>query len=235
MIKLSDHEGNLIDCELIHSNRKTLAIKIEPPGIVKILAPSKMSEEVIEGLLLPKLNWVKKKLEEMSAREFFNPHHTFSNEDCFFYLGQPYSLSLVKQPGREQVLLHQQSLILSLSEATCDQVRRVLEKWYKERAAFIISERVAHYQQYFSQQPNKIRIKSPQKRWGSCNSNRELNFNWKIIMAPMEAIDYVVVHELCHMLHMNHSKEYWSSVEQILPDWKVQKEWFRQHATMLSF
>jgi predicted metal-dependent hydrolase len=97
-----------------------------------------------------------------------------------------------------------------------------------ERAKMVFAERVAHYAPLIGVDYAKITVRRQKMRWGSCSSKGNLNFNYRLMLAVPEVIDYVVVHEMCHLLHMNHSKEFWYSVEQILPDYKSRKQWLKE-------
>ena len=107
---------------------------------------------------------------------------------------------------------------------------------YKKQLKEIIQKRVEFYSVYIpeAEKINRIVIKEQKKRWGSCSSKGNLNFNWKLIFAPPEIIDYVVVHEMCHLKHMNHSKDFWWEVEQILPDYKERRKWLMEHGGSLG-
>lgn len=109
----------------------------------------------------------------------------------------------------------------------------ILEQWLREKAGEIIDERAMEYGKIIGVSYNNIRIKDTKSRWGSCSSKSNLNFSWRIIMAPPEVMDYVIVHELCHLLHMNHSKEYWATVEKYMPDYENHKEWLRKNGMKL--
>ena len=112
-------------------------------------------------------------------------------------------------------------------------IKDAVEKWYRERAREVITDKVTYFQQFIEKPVGEIRIKEQKSRWGSCSSQGNLNFNWKIVMAPDEIIDYLVVHELCHRLHMNHSKEFWDSVGKIIPDYKQREKWLKENGNLL--
>lgn len=104
-----------------------------------------------------------------------------------------------------EVKLFAGKLYVNASTKNEEVIRKALENWYKDKANEKINERVKYYQQYFDIKPSKVVIKEQKKRWGTCTSNRKLLFNWKSIMAPSPIIDYIVVHEMCHLIHMNHA------------------------------
>jgi len=105
--------------------------------------------------------------------------------------------------------------------------------WYKERAYEKISERVQWYALKNGFQYNKIKITQAQKRWGSCSSKGNLNFSWRLIMAPLPVVDYVVVHELAHLVEKNHSKAFWSKVKMLMTDYQKQQEWLKRNGHLL--
>ena len=110
------------------------------------------------------------------------------------------------------------------------------KKAYKKQIKELIIKRVAFYSDYIpeSSKINRIVIKEQKKRWGSCSVKGNLNFNWKLVFAPPEITDYVVVHEMCHLKHMNHSKEFWREVERILPDYKERRKWLMEYGGSLG-
>ena len=108
-----------------------------------------------------------------------------------------------------------------------------LEKRYREAAKDYIPKRVEYYHQFTGGSYNKITIRDQKTRWGSCSSNGTLSFSFRLMLAPPRVLDYVVVHELCHLKHMNHSKEFWNMVESILPDYKEHRKWLKENGHTL--
>ncbi len=109
----------------------------------------------------------------------------------------------------------------------------VFEKWYRGQAYKIISERVQWYAEKHGFVYKHIKITSARTRWGSCNSKGTLSFTWRLVMAPMSVINYVVVHELVHLKAPNHSKEYWSKVRLIMPDYQSRIDWLDRYGHLL--
>lgn len=108
-----------------------------------------------------------------------------------------------------------------------------LEKRYRDAAKDYIPKRVEYYHQFTGGKYTKITIRDQKTRWGSCSSNGTLSFSFRLMMAPPRVLDYVVVHELCHLTHMNHSKEFWNMVETILPDYKEHRKWLKENGHTL--
>lgn len=111
---------------------------------------------------------------------------------------------------------------------------QVMERRYRNAAREIFTARVAYYHQFTGGNYTSITIRDQKSRWGSCSSRGTLSFNYRLIFAPPKVLDYVVVHELCHLTHMNHSKNFWHMVEQIMPEYKIYKTWLREHGQELN-
>jgi predicted metal-dependent hydrolase len=106
--------------------------------------------------------------------------------------------------------------------------------WYRKKAREQINERIKYYQPKVGVQPARITVKEQKKRWGSCSSRGNLNFNWRAVMAPSPVLDYIIVHELCHLKHHNHSREFWNLLASILPDYKNRREWLKKNGVRLN-
>lgn len=153
----------------------------------------------------------------------------YKNGASFPYLGQEYILEIRQYPSYKKpgVMPEGKRLVVLTARTDSASVKKAVRDWYAARAAVIIPERVRLYQARMGENIGRICIKDVKSRWGSCSSKRNLNFNWRLVMAPMEVLDYVVVHELCHLKEMNHSKDFWALVEEILPDYKKSRNWLR--------
>lgn len=126
------------------------------------------------------------------------------------------------------------------------EVKRKIEEWYLSQGKIIFPERAAHYDPLVAKAAesagrpkigpiNRITIRNQKTRWGSCSGKGNLNFNWRLLMAPIEVLDYVVVHELCHLVYMNHSREFWQMVEQILPEAGQYRKWLKNNYIYLDW
>lgn len=111
---------------------------------------------------------------------------------------------------------------------------QTLEKRYRNAARNQFQSRVEHYHQFTGGNYTSITIRDQKSRWGSCSSRGTLSFNYRLVFAPPKVLDYVVVHELCHLTHMNHSKDFWNMVAQIMPEYKIYKTWLREHGQELN-
>ena len=159
----------------------------------------------------------------------------YKSGDILPYLGQDYILEVRQYPSYRKPgvqLVGERLLVLTAKTDPATVGKAVLE-WYCARACRIIPERVEFYRKQIGKPVNSIRIKDVRSRWGSCSSKANLNFNWRLVLAPMEVLDYVVVHEMCHLKEMNHSKAFWDLVGEILPDYQKQREWLKRCKLMM--
>ncbi len=124
-------------------------------------------------------------------------------------------------------------ITLPLERATENEIQKCLIDWYIQQAETIIKHKVAKYTATVGVQPSRIQIKRFKSRWGSCNQQGGLQFNWLIVMAPSRVIDYVVIHELCHLLQMNHSPKFWQEVKRVMPDYVQHHQWLKANGHQL--
>lgn len=110
----------------------------------------------------------------------------------------------------------------------------VLEKRYRNSARDIFTKRVEYYHSVTGGKYTSITIRDQKSRWGSCSSRGTLSFNYRLLFAPPKVLDYVVVHELCHLTHMNHSKNFWNMVASVMPEYKTYKNWLKEHGQELT-
>lgn len=109
-----------------------------------------------------------------------------------------------------------------------------MEKRYREAARLRFESRVSHFHPLTGGHFTSITVRDQRSRWGSCSSRGTLSFNYRLIFAPPVILDYVVVHELCHLTHMNHSRDFWNMVEKIMPEYKIYRQWLRDHGQELT-
>jgi predicted metal-dependent hydrolase len=131
--------------------------------------------------------------------------------------------------GRFRVALAGDVLTLTLPVADDETARRALEIWFRKQAPVVFAERLGMYNARYGYRYGRVSIKEQKSRWGSCSRLGNLNFNWRLLLAPLSVLDYVVVHELCHLKEMNHSARFWQLVASTCPDYMAQRRWLRQH------
>jgi hypothetical protein len=215
--------------KLIRSKRRTIALIIERDGSFVVRAPVRASTAAIETFIQQKADWIIRTRERIKSIVPILGKQ-YADGEKFLLLGSSFDLKLV---GFQKHLLHFDSGF-TLSRAAQVKGEQVFTRWYKERALEIISERVRQYSQQYGFTPKQVKISSAKTRWGSCSPNGTLNFAWRLVMAPLEVIDYVVAHELAHLRVKNHSSKFWKEVESIYPEYKKQRKWLRENGENLN-
>ena len=215
--------------KLVRSRRRTIALIIERDSSLTVRAPMRVSREEIEAFVHQQAAWILRKQDSIKAIVDVPVKHYIDGE-TFLFLGSSYDLKLVK--------LQRPSLKFDngfrLSQTAQRRGEQVFKHWYKKRALEVISARIAEYVYQYGFSPKQVKITSAQTRWGSCSPDGSLNFTWRLVLAPMDVIDYVVVHELSHLRVRNHSQKFWKVVESILPGYKAQRKWLRVHGGNLT-
>ena len=234
--------GQEVECILKKKlSTRRLTLRLDFSKRLYISAPRFMSTHRIMEFLEEKENWLKKNLEKIDEKNQEKAEHKkeFKNGESFALLGQKYSLDLrfmtKKRPKAYFECLEdgRNVLALEINEDTPFRdisvvAKGVIEKLYKKSAKDHFEKRLeeinkAHYKFRY----NKVRVKNQTTRYGSCSSKGNLNFNWKVIMARPEVIDYLLAHELSHLKEMNHSAKFWSLVERACPDYKKHRKWLK--------
>ena len=247
----------MLDYQLIRSKRrKTLALQVKE-GKVTVRAPYYLPATTIDVFIKDKSAWLLTKIAEHQTRP---QRFDFTQGSRLLFLGEHFMLNifLAHKPSvfinnsllsetdsfdDSKPSLRQLNVIISNKThdklidplAKAKQVKKQLEKYFKQQAEQLIIERLECISQQTSLIPKKINIRQYQARWGSCNNRGEVSFNYLLIMTPIFVIDYVIVHELCHLVHLNHSKDFWLLVEKHCPTFKVAKEWLNTHQSELSW
>ena len=210
--------------EIIRSKRKTLALIVKPDGSLIVRAPWRTPGRTIREFVEKNAQWIENKQQLALAAQPPDPKRYVPGE-LFMYLGTAYPLEIVSEQSVPLRLTENFKLVQSAQ----DNAEKVFERWYHGQARQVLHERVRLYANRHGLQYQGIRITSARGRWGSCSVQGSLNFSWRLILAPIEVVDYVAVHELVHTLFHNHSRQFWARVETILPEYREHKKWLRTH------
>ena len=208
-IKIDD---SVIECTIQYGKRKKLLIDIDDMGFITVKAPNDTSEEVIVNAITLNGKLIREKLDQIAKIQERPKAKTYDEHGKFFYLGKEY-------------FIHQ---LIEAPEVEEEELKNQLKRFYISACKKIVEERIKNYQQQLGAKPKVIEIVESNSKWGSCNSNKKISFNYRLVMAPVEIIDYVVVHELCHLIHMNHDRSFWRRVGSILPDYKEKQEYLNK-------
>lgn len=247
------HNNEIIEITIKRSKRSTACLRIQPDGTVEVRGPRLMSDAFVRKFVEEKADWIIQKRQEVAEHQSKKRNHTYQSEDVFLYLGEEYVLTLVAA-GRKRVELvkaeensyvssdaetveiarNDNRLVLHTTSFEPRNIEKQLKEWYKKQATEYITNRVEYYAPRIPGEHAGITMENRKGRWGSCSSTGELTFNWRLMLAPPEIIDYVVVHELCHLKHMDHSPAYWKAVGSVLPDYKARREWLKENGIGLN-
>ena len=216
--------------KLIRSHRRSIALEVAPDGSLIVRAPHFLRETEIRDFISSKRVWIDKVCDRAAVRfARFQPKQYIEGEK-FLYLGNEYELHIV--PDMSGKLIFEDRFILNgryLSKA-----RVLFERWYREEAFMLFTLRCKFYAGNMRVRYNSIDLSSAKQRWGSCQQNGRLRFNWRLIMAPKDIVDYVVVHELAHLVELNHSGRFWAVVDKTVPNRREAKQWLRENQFRLS-
>jgi predicted metal-dependent hydrolase len=204
--------------------RKTVALSYGFDGL-EVLAPQDLSEEALDRHVRGKARWILTKRAALNEIGGEQPAREFCSGESYLYLGRQYRLKVVEDCRAHQVgtKLRGHFLVTPVrpetrSEHRSEEVRRRLQSWYEAHALTKLRERSLVYAERLGERAPAIFLRSQQKRWGSCDKDGVLRFNWRIVMAPLPLLDYVVAHEICHRVEHNHSHRFWRLLETIYPD-----------------
>lgn len=221
---------DIIIDEIIRTRRKTLQLTITREARLIIRAPLRLSEKRIYAFVEEKRGWILKKQAEALKRLEATPGPDYPDGSKLLFLGREYTLAY--KSDTRHIALHEESIIIP--EVYRENPRPFLIKWYQAQARRYIMAILPELSSQTGISYAGVRLSSARKRWGSCNAKNGLSFSWPLIMAHPRAVEYVVIHELCHVLHKNHSKDFWREVEAHMPDYKLRRKWLRDHQNILE-
>ena len=211
-------ENETIEFNVQYGKGKKLSIHIDPFGFVTVKVPKDTSKEVIVSAIESKGKWILEKIDEIGVAREIPQAREYHEQGKFLYL------------GKECILQE----LIETSKLDEEALKRDLKKFYINSCKTIVEERIKIYQKQLKVKPKVIEIVESKVKWGSCSSDRKLTFNYRLAMAPIEVIDYVIIHELCHLLHMNHDRSFWRRVGSIMPDYKEKEEYLARYGHLMS-
>ena len=201
-----------------YSNRKKIAMDIDPEGHINIKVPSTMSQEDIFNILLLNSNSLLKLYNKSENRTYISSNKSYNHEENFLYLGKPFKLD---------------ELLETIPETDAE-IQIQLKKFYIAQTKEILKKQVKHYEKIIGVKAKSFSIVESSGTWGTCNSSRVLTFNYRLSMAPINAIDYVVIHELCHLFHMNHDRSFWRKVGAYDKNYKENEDFFNKFGGVMT-
>ncbi len=233
--------SSTINYTLLHSSKlKSVKITVEFEHGVEVTAPVGMSDQAVEQVLQQKGRWVMEKLDAIASIEAPPSKKEFVSGEKFLYVGRQYTLVVSERAERRPLLVMRNSTFevtvppeLKIWDRQ-NTIRELFRVWYKQRAEGKLTEQVHTYADRLNLQPAEIKVMDMDRRWGSCTPRGAVHLNWRLIMAPIQIIDYLVVHELCHLSVPEHSPKFWDRVGSIIADYEERREWLRVNGPTLT-
>jgi predicted metal-dependent hydrolase len=227
-------QGDGFTVSVVKSDRrKTTALKIKD-GQVSIHIPKRLPIAIARHFVQQKTPWIQQKLQQLSQQPLFERH--FISGESLFYLGNSFKLQVISAERKTTTIKTAQTIevhgrIEKLSPAA---IRGALVTWYKQQAELYLGSQTAFLANKTGFSPKSITIKTYKARWGSCAISGDIQYNWKLILAPPNIVDYVIIHELCHLQQHNHSAAFWQLVSRHYPDFKAAQLWLKKNGVLLD-
>lgn len=224
------------------SARKSAAIEVRA-GKVLVAAPLRATQRELKQWVTAKADWIRDKLAQQAQRQQQIPQRQFCDGEHWPWLGQPLTLRLISgvKTGCEQ---RDQELVVSLSKraqasnAAAASVAKALQGWYQQQAQHLLEAKTTavcqqlqqHYPQAHCQ---RVQLRRTKSKWGHCTRHGVIQYNWLIVQAPEWIVDYLVIHECCHLVHHNHSRLFWQLVASLCPKYASARRWLQEHGHTL--
>lgn len=210
--------GRPLDFRLRRSSRRSIGLRIDGQGLL-LSVPLGARESDIQAALAARGEWIFHHLQRFAEQQLAQTAAALSDGGQVLYLGQPHVLRLTQ--GRAAVDYVPGELTVSLpAGAASGLLPKTLERWYRQQAIHHFSSRIHVYAQRLGVLAPMLQLTSARTRWGSCNHRGEIRLHWRLMQAEPALIDYVIAHELAHIIELNHSPRFWAQVERACPDWR---------------
>ena len=219
--------------------RRSITLSISPRNHLTVTVPKGFSDSQIEKFIQQQSRWIEKKILRNRVLSADYPPKTYQDGDSFSFLGSSYRLEVVEAEQR-WVGIKEDRLRVEASTKEIwgdreESIASIVQAWYEGMAMQTLKERVGYYEEKMGLKSKAIRVRTLEAQWGSCAVTGQLCFNSRLVMAPMEVVDYVVVHELSHLVYHNHSPRFWGLVSAFIPDYGKRRKWLREHGQHLQF
>jgi len=214
-----------LNIEIVRTNRKKTASLRLRDGEMQLIVPKRMSQRRINEIIQSKAQWIRKTIDADAKKPVYKPK-SYNEGELFPFLGQNYSLKLATGPIGWPTI-EDDRIYVKAGDAAA--IKTQIDAWYMRSATQVLIERTAHFGPLMNAEPASIKVKNYKSRWGACSASGALTYNWRITLAPAAIVDYLVVHELAHLHHHNHSPNFWSCVEATMPDYKERNRWLKEN------
>ena len=233
-----EYKNRVIEYNVVKGKRKSICIKVDIEGNVSVIAPLMVSEERVLKFLEEKAHWIIQKQDEMNKIYNKKIQRNFKSGSTFMYLGKEYPVHIINDKSYKNIRVSFsgktlkspydcQHFIIYTNTDDEDIMKKAMEQWYRERTMEIVTKKIKKYENCFKDKVTQIRVKEQKRRWASCTEKNAILFNWRCSMAREDVVEYIVVHEMCHFEHRDHSKNFWNRVESIMPDYIEKHEYLK--------
>lgn len=226
------------DYELVRSaRRRSISIEIAKAHVV-VRAPYFVAKSDIEKFVREKAHWAQQKLIQQEQQLSALPTYTFANGGRLPYLGMGLTLVVQTLPKADVVRYGEKLLVILSSRSRLpeeQQVKRLVCEWYQQQALTLLQEKTNAAALRLGVKHSGVTIKATRSKWGHCTAQGAIQYNWQILLAPESVVDYLVAHEVSHLLHHNHSPAFWAVVASLCPDYKSRRAWLKNHGMKLMF
>jgi len=217
-----------------------MRLQIDREGKVTLVAPWFSREGEIQSFVARHQSWVQKHIGKIESQRQLRPAPRYRTGDTFYYFGEPLVLEIFPSPlKRPTIKIQKDHMRITLHRDIGKNegvvaAKKTVEQFYRKKAEEVIRDRLEHFNVHYGFRFHRVAFRDQKSRWGSCSRAGNLNFNWRLIMAPIEVIDFVVVHELCHLKEMNHSHRFWALVEETVLRYRESRKWLKENHWLLK-
>lgn len=231
MKRIVKKDGKILEYTLICSvGRKNVLLQALPEGKVRVYAPKNARLREMDSLVLSRWDWIK---DAHAAYALEKKKNAFNPENGVLIEGRRTPVVFCRSVKNDVKLLDG-VLFVSMPALDNQRMEEEIKKYLSKLALSKIREALELYAPTVGREYGRVTIREQKTRWGSCSGKKNLNFNWKLILAPKEALHYVVIHELCHLIHFNHSEKFWKEVEKRMPEYDIWRKWLRTNGRELK-
>lgn len=215
----------------VSSRAKNLRLEVDPEAGLRVVVPQRFNPAGLEEVLRRKQNWILDKLDHFAGAAA--SLRLMRRGGRVLFRGLEYQVEVEAGAGQPPVLALGEKLLVRVPGGAEDQAGAILERWMRRMARLLIEERLEFFGRRLGLAFNRVFIRDQKTRWGSCSTGKNLNFNWRLVMAPPPVMDYIIIHELIHLVEPNHSGRFWTLVAEACPGYGTQRAWLRENGHML--
>ncbi len=228
--------GQTINYNIRESNRaKRISMRVDVNKGLEVVYPKGINQPSPEDILTQNKAWVLEMIDKLETRLASRFQRQYQQGEIFRYLGDDHNLNIISKTRGQRISVNLTDTTLDVSlppnirSNDTEAIQIAIEKFYRKQAKDYLPARTYEIASQLGYEVNRVMIKNQKTRWGSCSTNKNINLNLRLMMTPHNAIDYIIIHELCHLTHMNHSKAFWNLVGRYCPSYKAWRKWFKQN------